>query len=131
MYMKESSSGNDEYCFMPSFMYTAECKDKMDVGQLPFELPGEMNKPKYTTKQSNKPKYTNKQINMSKQRNNSRTNRTKDSRRSSCQVKEQTKSKKKDKKREKKQCRCRDKGQQVVELPGETSKKTKYIFPED
>ena len=38
--MKESS-GKEEYCFMPSLWYTAECQDKADSGQQAVELPGE------------------------------------------------------------------------------------------
>ena len=54
VYMKESS-GKEEYCFMPSSRYTAECKDKVDEGQQAVELPGETNK-------QTKPINQNKQI---------------------------------------------------------------------
>ena len=37
VYMKESS-GMEEFCFMPSSRYTAECEDK---GEIAVEMPGE------------------------------------------------------------------------------------------
>ena len=47
---KKERSGNEEYCFMPSSRYTAECQDKADDGQQAVEVPG---KNKQTNKQTN------------------------------------------------------------------------------